>query len=325
MKKCIHYRTDDGWWLRSSRLIFQRTLLGSKQYRNVFAGSKPIVIIGKNGTLGRAFSRICNDRSIPNLLLGREDCDITNSERVEQIISTYQPWAIINAAGYVRVDDAENEADRCFNENSIAAENLATVCLKYDVKLLSFSSDLVFDGTKRKPYVESDTVNPLNIYGKSKAKSEELILEANPSSLIIRAAAFFGPWDQYNFLHYVIDNLSNQQLITVANDVSVSPTYVPDLVNASIDLLIDDEQGIWHLANKGAITWADLAYDTASRWRLDPMFINSMPLNELNMTAKRPLYSVLGSEKGIFLPSLESALERFFSERKITVSTKSII
>jgi dTDP-4-dehydrorhamnose reductase len=217
------------------------------------------------------------------------------------------------------------ESGKCFDENTFGTENIAKACLHHNIKFLSFSSDLVFDGKKQKPYVESDPVNPMNVYGQSKAKSEELVLSANPSSLIIRTAAFFGPWDEYNFIHYVIDNLSNQRQITVANDLQVSPTYVPDLVNASLDLLIDDEKGIWHLANKGTISWADLAYDTAGRWRLNNMFINAMPAQDLSLAAPRPAYSVLGSEKGILLPSLENALQRFFNERKISVSKKSII
>lgn len=315
----------DGWWLRNSRLIFQRTILNSN-HRHIFAGNnKPILIIGKNGTLGRAFARICYDRSIPYVIVGRQECDITDSNAVEEAIKMYDPWVVINAAGFVRVDDAENESDKCFGENTFGPENIASACLHNNIKFLSFSTDLVFDGSKKKPYVERDPVNPLNIYGQSKARSEELILNTNPSSLIIRTAAFFGPWDEYNFVHYVIDNLSNQKQITVANDLYVSPTYVPDLVNASLDLLIDDEQGIWHLANRGVITWADLAYDTANRWKLNNMFINAMPAQHLSLAAPRPAYSVLGSEKGILLPSLENALQRFLNERKISVSKKSIV
>jgi dTDP-4-dehydrorhamnose reductase len=316
---------EAGWWLRSSRLIFQRTISNTKQRHVLVGNNKPLLIIGKNGTLGRAFSRICYDRSIPYLLLGREECDITDTQTINAVINIYKPWAVVNAAGYVRVDDAETEAEKCFNENAIGAKNIAEACLQHNVKFLSFSSDLVFDGQKNKPYVESDFVHPLNVYGKSKAQSEEMVLQCNPYSLIIRTAAFFGPWDEYNFPHYVIDNLSKQQQITVANDLHISPTYVPDLVNASLDLLIDDENGIWHLANKGDITWSDLAYETAKRWKLNNMFINSMPAKEISLQAQRPAYSVLRSEKGILLPSLENALQRFLNERKISVATKSII
>lgn len=316
---------EAGWWQRSSRLIFQKNIINGQHGHSLSGNNKPLLIIGKNGTLGRAFSRICYDRSLPYILLGREECDISDKQAIENAINSYRPWAIVNAAGFVRVDDAEWERKKCFRENTLGPKNIAEVSLYHNIKFLSFSTDLVFDGQKNKPYIETDKANPLNVYGISKAQSEEIVLSLNPSSLIIRTAAFFGPWDEYNFLHYVIDNLAQQQQITVAKDLYVSPTYVPDLVNTSLDLLIDDETGIWHLANKGAISWADLAYETANRWKLNSIFINPMPAEDISFQAKRPAYSVLGSKKGILLPSLENALQRFFDERKISVAAKSII
>jgi dTDP-4-dehydrorhamnose reductase len=190
---------------------------------------------------------------------------------------------------------------------------------------MTFSTDLVFDGAKSKPYVESDNTAPLNIYGRSKADSEAYLKETNPDALVIRTSAFFGPWDEYNFVHYVLNNLSRQQQITVANDVQISPTYVPDLVHASLDLLIDNEKGIWHLANKGSISWANLAYETAAIANVDDIFINAVPSNELSQAAARPRYSVLSSEKGIILPTLDNALKRFFKECKVPLAVKSII
>jgi len=135
-------------------------------------------------------------------------------------------------------------------------------------------------------------------------------------ALIIRTSAFFGPWDQYNFVQGVLNNLQQEQSFTVANDVYISPTYVPDLVHTTLDLLVDEEKGLWHLANQGAITWADLAYETAERFGLDNAYINAVPLQDLNYPAKRPYYSVLGSEKGLLLPTLENALQRFFDEKR---------
>ena len=96
-------------------------------------------------------------------------------------------------------------------------------------------------------------------------------------------------------------------------------------MNNSLDLLIDDENGIWHIANRGATTWSELAYEVATKWRLNNIFINSMPAKEISLQAQRPAYSVLKSEKGIILPSLDNALQRFYNERKISVAAKSII
>lgn len=316
---------NQGWWQRSSRVLYPSPIVMMEQMHHYHYNSKPILIIGKTGTLGRAFAKICHDRSLPFALTGRDECDIANKESLEQAINHFKPWAIINTAGYVRVDDAEEDVERCFRENVTGAQNLAEACQQHGIKLLSFSTDLVFDGNKGQPYVETDCVNPLNIYGKSKALSEEVVLASNPSSLVVRTSAFFGPWDEYNFIHYVLDNLSRQQQITVANDVQISPTYIPDLAHACLDLLIDDEKGIWHLANKGSITWAQLAYEAANASRLNNMFINSVPSSELKQPALRPKYSVLGSEKAILLPTLDNALRRFFYEKKTSLVIKSII
>jgi dTDP-4-dehydrorhamnose reductase len=314
-----------GWWQRSSRLIFQKTINDSIHRLVLNGNHKPLLIIGKNGTLGRAFARICYERSIPFVLLGREECDITNRSTIDQVIDRYNPWAIINAAGYVRVDDAEADGDCCFNLNTYGPVNLAEACLQHHIKFLTFSSDLVFDGQQNKPYIVSDIVNPLNIEGSSKEKREQLVLKTSRESLAIRTAAIFGRWNEYNCLHYVINNLSKQQQITVENDLCISPTYVPDLVNNSLDILIDDEKGIWHITNRGVTTWSELAFEVAAKWRLNNMFINSLPAKDISYQAQRPQYSVLKSEKGIVLPSLDNALQRFYNERKISVAAKSII
>ncbi|HUS01602.1 MAG TPA: family 1 glycosylhydrolase [Chitinophagaceae bacterium] len=304
-----------GWWQRDVRFIYEKSF-NAKSDLPDHNKSQPILIIGKGGTLGRAFGKICGFRSINFKLVSRDEVDITNELQIEDAIKKYNPWAIINAAGYVRVDDAETEAEKCFNDNTKAAYLLATACKRHVIQFMTFSSDLVFDGTKHSPYVEGDKINPLNIYGRSKAEAEVAVLNNNPNALVIRTSSFFGPWDEYNFVSNVISTLSSNNIFTAAEDIFISPTYVPDLVNASLDLLIDDEKGIWHLTNKGKITWADLARKVSDRAGLDTDLVEGQPHQLLNWKAPRPSYSVLKSEKGIFLPSLDNALKRYFEERK---------
>ncbi|MGZ8538579.1 MAG: family 1 glycosylhydrolase, partial [Flavisolibacter sp.] len=308
-----HLSHEKGWWQRSTRLIYQSSIAPVQMIKK---NSAPVLIIGKNGTLGKAFARICEERCLNYHLLSRQDCDISSIQSIDNAIAQYKPWAIINAAGFVRVDDAENDFEACERDNTTGAHHLAISCNKAGVQLMTFSSDLVFDGEKSQPYIESDTVNPLNVYGKTKANAEALVHQAFPSSLIIRTSAFFSPWDEYNFVHYVRSQLSQYESITVANDLIISPTYVPHLVNASLDILIDEEKGIWHLANKGAVNWSDFAHEIAERFELDKAMINSVSAAEINYPAKRPSYSVLGSEKGHLLPSLENAIEEYFRKEK---------
>jgi dTDP-4-dehydrorhamnose reductase len=307
---------NEGWWQRESRFLFDVQIAKKKQTILSKRRTHPLMIIGKRGTLGRAFAKVCQQRCIDFVLLSREDCDIADPGSIEKAIAKYKPWTIINAAGYVKVDEAEMDFEQCFRENLIGPTNLAKACEMHGIKLMTFSSDLVFDGAKQNPYNESDQVNPLNVYGKSKAESEEKVREVNDESLIIRTSAFFGPWDQYNFLHWVETNTSNEIPIPVANDVYVSPTYVPDLVHTALDLLIDDEKGIWHLANHGTVSWYDLAKETVMRSNGNLHCLLSLPMDEMKWQAPRPKFSALESERAKLLPSLESALHRYFIEKQ---------
>jgi dTDP-4-dehydrorhamnose reductase len=312
---CNHHLSEEkGWWLRDSRIIYGSS---SKTIQMNANQTTPVLIIGKNGTLGRAFAKLCEDRCISYQLLSRQDCDISNLKSIESAIELYRPWAIINAAGFVRVDDAEKECEVCMRDNTTGPQNLAIACNKHGIQLINFSSDLVFDGKKPTAYVETDLPNPLNVYGQSKAQAEVLIQKEYSSSLIIRTSAFFSPWDEYNFVHYVRKALSGYETITAAKDIFISPTYVPHLVNACLDILIDGETGIWHLANKGSLSWSEFAFLVADKFDLNKSLIDAVNAGEINYPAKRPFNSVLTSERGQLLPSFESAMDEYMHHQKL--------
>jgi dTDP-4-dehydrorhamnose reductase len=253
-------------------------------------------------------------RGLPHLPYTRHDLDIGDKQAVAAALKQFRPWAVVNAAGYVRVDDAECEPDHCYAVNSEAPAVLAEVCAEQEIQLLTFSSDLVFDGHQTTPYVESDPVAPLNVYGRSKAAAEQRVLELYPAALVIRTSAFFGPWDQYNFVSNALQTVAQNQPFVAASDATISPTYVPDLIQTCLDLLIDRESGIWHLANQGTTTWAELAQTVAYLAGYDPRCVESRPTQALKLAAARPSYSVLGSERALLLPSLANALERYLVE-----------
>ncbi|MBD2091334.1 sugar nucleotide-binding protein [Microcoleus sp. FACHB-1515] len=326
-----------GWWQRSQRLLYppvrytpelggwtdlDAAIFSTPEMRQVkgihraaIASTPPLLITGATGTLGQAFARICELRGIPYYLLSRQEMDITQPNIVEQVLDELQPWAVVNAAGYVRVDDAEREPHLCRRINADGAAILAGACAERNVGLVNFSSDLVFSGDRNQPYLESDPVAPLNVYGHSKAQAERWVLQQHPCSLVIRTSAFFGPWDEYNFLTIALRTIQSGQVFVAAEDAIVSPTYVPDLVNVSLDLLIDGECGLWHLANPGAIAWADLAREAATLAGLDSRRIRACPTKELNWVAPRPAYSALTSERGVLLPKLDRAIDRYLSDR----------
>jgi dTDP-4-dehydrorhamnose reductase len=152
------------------------------------------------------------------------------------------------------VDDAEDDAEVCRRVNAFGPKVLAAVCAANGTAFVTFSSDLVFDGLASRPYREGDPVSPLSVYGASKADAEHEVFAMNEASLVIRTGAFFGPWDEHNFVTMALSSLRHGTTFVAASDLTVTPTYVPDLVGASLDLLIDRETGLWHLANATPMT-----------------------------------------------------------------------
>jgi dTDP-4-dehydrorhamnose reductase len=311
-----------GWWRRPDRYWIPPQEFGPHDASaspppppRPTGRAAPILIVGANGTLGRAFARLCALRGLEYRLLSRQDMDIASMRSVDQALRRFEPWAIVNAAGYVRVDDAEVDRDRCFRENAIGPALLAEACSAHGLRLVTYSSDLVFGGGRSSPYLESHGVSPLNVYGLSKMEAERAVLDQLPSALVVRTGAFFGPWDQYNFLHLALGALSRGERFRAADDTVVSPTYVPDLVHASLDLLVDGERGVWHLTNTGEVTWAELARTGAEAAGLDASDVEGCPMADFGLPAARPRYSPLSSERGLLLPKLEDAIVRYVRER----------
>jgi len=237
--------------------------------------------------------------------------DIADPASVAAAIERHRPWAVVNASGYVRLDDAETDRERCFRENALGPEVLAQACARHGLKLLTFSSDQVFDGRRIEPWVEDDAPAPLNVYGLSKVAGERAVLAAHDGALVVRTSAFFGPWDRYNFVIQSLQALADGRTFAAPHDVRVSPTYVPDLVNACLDLLIDGERGIWHLANAGDVSWAELALQAAEAAGVDARSLRACANAELCLPAARPAYAVLGSTRARLMPPLDDALRRW--------------
>ncbi|MBV9862347.1 MAG: sugar nucleotide-binding protein [Alphaproteobacteria bacterium] len=292
-----------GWWRRDDRYFTKprRTPAPARPE------AVPLLITGASGTLGRAFARVAGLRGLPYRLTSRADLDIADPLSVAAALESRRPWAVINTAGYVRVADAEHEPERCYRENSEGAETLARACARLGIPLVTFSSDLVFDGFLGRAYIETDSPTPRCVYGASKAEAERRVLQACPDALVIRTSAFFGPWDPHNFVYHTLRALARGEAVVASADRRVSPTYVPDLVDSTLDLLIDGESGIWHLANQGAVSWAELARLAAKAAGLDASrVIDEAPRTEEN--------NELGSLRGRLLPPLVPALDRFLRE-----------
>ncbi len=306
-----------GWWRRDVRIEFQPVLRTAalatppRQWRPEQALTRPILITGATGTLGQAMARACELRGLPYALTDRRQLAIGDADAARRIVDRCEPWAVINTAGWVRVDEAEADPDACMDANAHGAGALARVCAEAGLHYTAFSSDLVFDGRLDRAYVEGDTPNPLNVYGRSKALAERLVAEAGGAALMVRTAAFFSPDDPYNFAAWIVRELSAGRTAHAASDGVVTPTYVPDLANAVLDLVIDGETGLRHLSNGEAVSWALFGAAVARAMGLDPALVRGRPTRDFGWAAPRPDRVPLATERGVIMPSFASALQRF--------------
>lgn len=285
-----------GWWRRPARLY-----PWSGRCTPMDGNGRKLLITGGTGTLGQAMARMCEERALPFCLTKRSELDICDPASVAAAIERHQPWAVINTAGFVRVANAEVEAADCFAWNTEGAANLAEACAASNIPLVTFSSDLVFDGSLGRPYLEDDPVGPTNVYGASKAEAERRVMALHPGALVVRTAAFFGPWDRHNFAWAVLDHLSQGRRFRASRTAFVSPTYVPDLGHAVLDLLVDGESGLWHLANQGWISWHGFAVRVAKEAGFDASLIEAEdgPMTDTSLASRhgahlRPIDEAIG-------------------------------
>lgn len=333
LANCGHFEhavlEGPGWWrcddrlayppvsvsMRPTLLAYAKDRLSGLRHGPRRSHRRPVVIVGAHGTLGRAMARACEHRGLAHVALSRGDLDITDDRAVRAVLGASRPWAVVNCAGFVRVDDAEDEQDACRAANIAGARALARGCADAGAKLVTFSTDLVFDGEKRSPYVESDSIRPLSEYGRTKAEAEATVLAVASDGLVVRSAAFFADHDDYNFVTVALRALAAGESFEAASDVIVSPTYVPDLVNAVLDLAIDNERGVWHLASNGAVTWEELARRAARAAGVGARTLRSVTVEELQLTAPRPRYSALASERAAIMAPLDDAIARYARSR----------
>ncbi len=292
-----------GWWRRPQRLYPWHGTC-----KTLESDGRKLLITGATGTLGQAFARIAEHRGLPFCLTSRAELEICDAESIRAALAVRKPWAVINTAGFVRVADAEREQDACMAANAAGAELLARACAEAGIPFVTFSSDLVFDGRLGRPYCETDPIAPACTYGRSKARAEQALLKlwgGNRAAqmLIVRTAAFFGPWDRYNFAHHVLETLGRGEPVRAARGSIVSPTYVPDLVHATLDLLIDGESGIWHVANQGETSWHGFAQQLAAGAGYDPGLV--LP------TEGPAANNALTSARGLLLRPLDAAIEEY--------------
>jgi dTDP-4-dehydrorhamnose reductase len=273
-----------------------------------------ILIIGSNGLLG---SDLVEDWTGDTIIPATSrDADIRDLGQLRRLASGQRPDWIILAAGYTDVDGSERDPGLAFAVNRDGTRNVSVVARELGAKLCYLSTDYVFDGASTRPYEPEDPVNPLSVYGASKAAGEKAVQEEGGLWLIARTSWLFGASTSC-FPEKILHAADSQPELKVVNDQIGSPTYTRDLAGAIRGLVRADARGIVNITNSGTCSWFEFAKETLLRagrsTRVSP--INSA---EAGRMARRPAYSVLSQEAlanyGIALRTWQEALQAYLVE-----------
>ncbi len=298
-----------GWWKQEKRIAYPDANVFRINNLKPISHSRPILVLGTFASIETGFEKICSDRNIHCVVHNRTG--IIDKCMLEQLVQEIKPWAIINLQEYADLEQAEQNPENCFKINTDTTLLLAEACKKNAIKLVTFSSAFVFNGEKEEAYLETDAVSPRNIFGQSKAKAEEMLLQHFPETLIVRVGKLFSPWESSGFISKILNRIKEGRTVEAANDNLISLTYVPDLVHETLNILLDDECGIVHAANQGQTTDANLARKAAQFARLDYSLVQGIPTAKLQQKIPAPQNAALRSEKGVLLPEFESALKHY--------------
>ncbi len=276
------------------------------------------LITGKQGQLARAFISKFEERSIDFAAPAESQLDITDPRIVAEVVASLKPDVIINCAAYNLVDKAEQDKDAVFAVNATGPGNLAKAAAKQKAILVHFGSDYVFDGLKENGlYLETDPVNPLNEYGKSKLSGEQLVAQECERHLILRLSWVFGAGKQ-NFIYKLAAWAKNNEYLKIACDEFSVPTYANTVVDFTLKALEQGVTGHYHLTNSGFCSryeWAKLILSELGIRK----FIRPMTMDTFNLPAKRPKFSAMSNNKlanllNAPIPTWEEAVKSFLQD-----------
>ena len=291
-----------------------------------------ILITGGSGQLGRELLQDVQIRGIEVLAPSHQQMDITDIEHVKKFINRHRPSCVVNAAAYTQVDKAEVDESPAFAVNKIGCSNLAQVCAKSQIPLIQVSTDYVFDGQKKEPYLESDPVSPIGIYGQSKAAGETEIRSKLKMHIILRTSWLYGVYGQ-NFVKTMLKLAATQKNIRVVSDQYGCPTSAADLAKAILAIADRWHQqsaitwGTYHYCGQGTVSWHEFAetiiqlsrqYGKVKATRVVPITTADFPTK-----ARRPAFSVLdcnlikknfGISPKPWRKSIESTIQRLMKK-----------
>ena len=291
---------------------------------------KKILLTGVNGQVGHALQKKLSNHQV--FALNREQLDFSDKDAIRRVVRAIQPDLIINPAAYTAVDKAESEPDLAYAINAIAPQVLAEEAAELNAAMIHFSTDYVYDGSKIENYVETDAVNPLSVYGKSKLAGELAINAVGLPHLILRTSWVYGAYGK-NFLKTIIRLASERESLRIVADQFGAPTSSESITDAVIELLntwqpLDTNQtGIYHFTNQGKTSWHGFSSEIVSEYnrlaankslqmlKANVENIEPITTDDYPTPAARPANSTLSNQKlkqvfNVSLPSWEQGLQQ---------------
>jgi dTDP-4-dehydrorhamnose reductase len=284
-----------------------------------------VVVTGRHGQVARALTERGADPGVAVITCGRPDCDLARPEGIAGVLAALRPDVIVNAAAYTAVDQAESVYAEALAINGAGAGAVAQAAAALGVPVIQLSTDYVFDGTKTTPYVETDAVQPVNAYGRSKLAGEVAVARATANHVILRTSWVYAA-EGKNFVKTMLRLAESRDSVTVVSDQHGAPSYAPDLAGAIVRVarnllhLPDNPalRGIFHMTGGGEATWAGFAEEIFRRSvargsagaRVVPILSRDYPT-----PARRPANSRLDCAKlksihGVAMPDWRDGLER---------------
>ena len=270
-----------------------------------------ILVTGKNGQLGRSILKTVNtDTKIdinqsPNdfIFVGREELDLSSESSISHYFDNNKFDIIINCAAYTQVDKAEQEVELANQINHLAVKQLASIANEQQARLIHISTDYVFDGESDKPYLETDTTNPINVYGKTKLAGEKALQAVMlTNALIIRASWLYSEYGN-NFVSTMLRLGKERDELNVVSDQIGSPTYATDLADVILEIIqnksftkTSQATQIYHYSNEGEISWYKFAQEIFKIAKIDCR-VNPITTQQYPMPAKRPINTIMNTDK----------------------------
>jgi dTDP-4-dehydrorhamnose reductase len=273
------------------------------------------LITGAAGMLGQDLVDACVQRGHEVYPCARDQLDVTDAEMCDEVLAEIRPEVVVNCAAWTDVDGAESDEAGAMLVNDTGAALLAGAAARHGARVVYVSSDYVFDGDQRRPYLESDLTHPISAYGRSKAAGETSVAVANPRHLIVRTSWLYGARG-HNFVETMLRLATEQPEVIVVSDQVGTPTYTRHFARALAELAESEDYGVHHVAAGGRCSWFDFAQEIFDQAGSECR-VMAGTTDMLARPAPRPAFSVLASERAgaPALPEWRQGLREYLEER----------